>query len=350
MLDVAGCNVGTIAPLRGMPLEQLVLGGTVVSDLSPLVGMPLKDLTLAAIPAQDFSPLAGLPLETCFLGNTRVGDLAFLKGAPLKQLVIWQCPQVRGLKVLSDLKSLEVLWLPSNFVELPLEEIVAIESLRNHPSLKQIGAEDIPNMPVEKAPSQDAFWAAWDRDHAWALRLRKAGFTFNRWRLDDGTWGLSIARNQSFTDLSILAGVGIGTLDLVGSGVSDLTPLKGMPLKQLNIASSPVEDLSPLRGMKLTTLRLAGTKVIDLTPIKGMPITSMDVSGTEVTDLTPLAGMADTLESLILPKHPADIEFLRAFPKLQRLSYRFDTTVKGPAQTAAEFWAEYDRTKSAAAQ
>ena len=63
--------------------------------------------------------------------------------------MIWQCPQVRGLKVLSDLKSLEVLWLPSNFVELPLEEIVAIESLRNHPSLKQIGAQDIPNMLVE---------------------------------------------------------------------------------------------------------------------------------------------------------------------------------------------------------
>ena len=160
-------------------------------------------------------------------------------------------------------------------------------------------------------------------------------------------------------------------LDLVGSGVSDLTPLKGMPLKQLNIASSPVEDLAPLRGMKLERLSIAGTKVIDLTPIKGMPITSMDVSGTEVSDLTPLvgmplhtfsmsdcelitdlsplAGMADTLESLILPKHPADIEFLRAFPKLQRLSYRFDTTVKGPAQTAAEFWAKYDRTKSAAA-
>jgi hypothetical protein len=53
--------------------------------------------------------------------------------------------------------------------------------------------------------------------------------------------------------------------------------------------------------------------------------------------------MSDTLETVILPPNAKDIEFLRKFTKLARLSYKFDSTVKGPSMTAAEFWAEYDR-------
>jgi len=58
--------------------------------------------------------------------------------------------------------------------------------------------------------------------------------------------------------------------------------------------------------------------------------------------------MAGTLESIILPPNAKDIGFLRAFPKLQRISFKYDSTVKGPNMTAAEFWAEYDKAKATA--
>jgi hypothetical protein len=81
-----------------------------------------------------------------------------------------------------------------------------------------------------------------------------------------------------------------------------------------------------------------------------MPLVSFSMADCEqITDLSPLAGMAATLESLILPTHPADIEFLRAFPKLKRLGYNYDATINGPDQTAKEFWAAYDRAKRIAA-
>jgi hypothetical protein len=46
----------------------------------------------------------------------------------------------------------------------------------------------------------------------------------------------------------------------------------------------------------------------------------------------------------LLPPKAKNIEFLRGFPNLKRLSFNW-TADYGPAQTAEEFWKEYDVAK-----
>lgn len=60
-----------------------------------------------------------------------------------------------------------------------------------------------------------------------------------------------------------------------------------------------------------------------------------------VTDLSPLAD-SKTLTDLTLPPNAKDIEFLRTFPKLERLGFSWDPKTFLPDKTAAEFWKEWD--------
>lgn len=62
-----------------------------------------------------------------------------------------------------------------------------------------------------------------------------------------------------------------------------------------------------------------------------------------VTDLSPLAD-CPTLEELILPAGSLDLTPLRHLPNLRRLSTRSTGQAHSiiPAQTAGEFWKEYD--------
>jgi hypothetical protein len=54
------------------------------------------------------------------------------------------------------------------------------------------------------------------------------------------------------------------------------------------------------------------------------------------------------LENVILPPNAKSFEFLRAVTSLKKLSFRYDPSTKSPAQSAAEFWADYDRKQSEA--
>ena len=47
-----------------------------------------------------------------------------------------------------------------------------------------------------------------------------------------------------------------------------------------------------------------------------------------------------TLESVLLPMHCTDIDFLRHHPNLKRLSYKKST------QSTEEFWKEFDDSKA----
>ena len=106
--------------------------------------------------------------------------------------------------------------------------------------------------------------------------------------------------------------------------MADLSPLKGMPLEVLSLSSNTrVSDLSALRGMPLGELRL---RVCDV-----------------ITDLSPLEDVKGTLRLLVLPPKARNVELLRRFPGLERISFADDP--KGnyrPDRTVAEFWGEYD--------
>jgi serine/threonine protein kinase len=155
-LSLSVTGVTDLAPLQGMRLEVLHIDKTPVSDLKPLKGMLLKNLRCNNIPAIDFSPLEGAPLEVLNLDGTRVGDLSFLHGMPLKTLTLSGCKSCRHFQTVAQLDRLEQLVLPENFQSLPKEELSAIESLRKHPTLREIYAGAI-------GGSKEAFFEQWDR-------------------------------------------------------------------------------------------------------------------------------------------------------------------------------------------
>ena len=198
-LQLRQTRVWDLSPLRGMPLKELHIEDTAVTDLSPLRGLPLQVLGCNGIPALDFAALAEMAtLETLVLSGTGVGDLSFLRKLPLKTLFINTCEKVRGLKVLSEIQSLEVLALPSALSKFPLEELTAVEALRPHPHLQQIQLGTGTRGTQYSLTPKLSFWAEFDQ----VLRTRKAlaqvaGGTPDCNRLPDRTWSASFAVNQA---------------------------------------------------------------------------------------------------------------------------------------------------------
>lgn len=222
----------------------------------------------------------------------------------------------------------------------------------------------------------------------WLRDLRAAGLAIKSGKqLPDGTWNLDLEgatitdlailkgppisrlslKKTAVTDLAPLRGWPLKSLNLEGTKVTDLTPLQNLPLEELRLGNTPVSDLQPLRGKPLKLLAVFNTKVTDLSPLQGMPLETLHVAGTKVTDLAPLRGMPLTnvrlhncteltdlspltdckeLKLVTLPPNAKDIEFLRTFPKLERISFKEDSkNGNRPAQTAAEFWKEFDAKK-----
>ncbi|MCB1275560.1 protein kinase [Prosthecobacter sp.] len=342
-LDLADTKVIDLTALRGMKLTKLDLRNTRVSDLSPLAGMPLTMLDASSIPATDYSPLAGAPLEKCFIQNSPLRDLSFLEGSPVKQLALFNCDEARGYSVLAGLKSLDLLILPQSFRSLPEEDLAAIESLRTHPTLKNIQTEyRSGSWIINTTLSKDDFWEDWDIQKSLVTKLRKSGFKFGFSKLSAGTYSLSI-QNQPFSDLSMLKGVPISSLFLLGCPVTDLSPIAGLPLDYLHLGDSQVADLSPLKGMPLKSLILHATKVSDLSPLAGMPLEKLLLSGcNQITDVAALAEIP-TLKILTVPTSARNIELLRKLPNLERLAFQMMAKDPWlPVTTTDEFWEEWD--------
>jgi len=76
--------------------------------------------------------------------------------------------------------------------------------------------------------------------------------------------------------------------------------------------------------MRLERLQLCATKVTDISPLRGMPLTSLRFHACpDLTDLSPLMESKE-LTTLTLPPKARNFEFLRPFPKLERLSFKED--------------------------
>jgi len=189
-----------LSPLRSMPLRELRLRECYgVSDIEPLTGMALTELSLYHTRVADLSPLKGMPLEEFFLASDRVSDLTPLKGMALKELQLNECREIRNL-------------------------------------------EPLRGMPLE--------------------------------RLELG--------NTQVSDLSPLRGMRLHTLSLAGTKVRDLSPLEGMPLKFLLFRWTKVSDLTPLRGMPLEVLAMHRAGVTDLSPLEGMSLRVLTFSPSRV--------------------------------------------------------------------
>jgi serine/threonine protein kinase len=339
-IECGGTSVTDLSPLRSLPLKQLWLWSTNVTDLTPIKGMPIVWLDICRTKIHDLSPLKGMPLEYLALDATEVSDLSPLRGMPLNHLRLMDCANLTDLSPLADVKQLTHLVLPPHFTDFDfLHTLPKLERLSFHEA--QFG-----NYPPDK--STDEFWKEYGPND-WRSALRKSGIKAEWMRKgDDGTWDVGLDR-AGIRDLTLLHGAPISVLSLGGNEITDLSPLRGMPLKQLVLWGTKVTDLSPLKGMQLELLWLDGTEVKDLSPLRGMPLTTLKLHAcANVTDLSPIAG-AKELTRLILPPNAKDIEFLRKFPKLRLISFDEDQSSYRPDKTAAEFWKEYDRAKSAAA-
>jgi hypothetical protein len=75
-----------LEPLRGLPLQKLIIGGAPIVDLAPLAGMPLEELSVATNRARDLGPLRDSKLQRLFLPLAHAHDLAPLARLPLRHL------------------------------------------------------------------------------------------------------------------------------------------------------------------------------------------------------------------------------------------------------------------------
>jgi hypothetical protein len=110
---------------------------------------------------------------------------------------------------------------------------------------------------------------------------------------------------------------------------------------KVNVFQSTLADLAPLRGLPIKDLRFSHTKVRDLTPLRGMPLAVIHLGATPVRDVSPLADYPE-LEEIVLPAVHENVERLRPLPKLRYISTDYNAVAERPAQTAEEFWKEYD--------
>lgn len=389
-LEVFSTKVKNFDVLRGMPLETLAVSSTAFSDLSMLQGMPLSRLLIGATAIKDISLLATFTnLTQLGLDGIPVTNLAPILRLPLRILTLADSP-IPDVSPLAACRTLEYLEVPRG--------AHGIEALRALPNLKIISYD---KWWIANAPKPAEFWAEFDRSKGVAGKLEQLRADLTRSGVtaakvasvkfaDDGMLDLDLSkqpiRNLDFvagrpvrtlragfteiSDLTPLRGAPIQTLSLYYSGnvadlspladckhlsellvngtlVADLAPLAKLPLTSLGLTRAPVRDLHPLKDcMTLRELRISMTQVTDCTPIAGLRLTLLHMGGsTPIRDLSPLAACT-TLENIHLPEAAAGIEALRKLPNLKRISFRYDEGIRDVAQTADEFWADYDRSQA----
>lgn len=108
-VDLSGCKISSLEPLRGMDLAAVACGQNEIRDLSPLAGMKLKQFSCSQAPIADLSVLSGMPLWTIEITDTKVTDLTPLKGMSLQQIGFNPERVAKGMEVLRDMKSLIII-------------------------------------------------------------------------------------------------------------------------------------------------------------------------------------------------------------------------------------------------
>ncbi len=137
-----------LAPLAGLPLEELSLNEAPVSDLSALAGMPLRRLDLWGTAVTSLARLKGLPLTLLRLGRTAVTDLAPITGMGIEELDLRECEHLGSLAPVATLPRLRLLGLPNQRPDL--------DSLRKLPGvlIRENGRDETRDV--------SEFFTAWD--------------------------------------------------------------------------------------------------------------------------------------------------------------------------------------------
>ena len=346
VLAISVTHVSDLTPLRAMKLRRLEIFNTDVTDLSPLIGMPLKELSLGFNKnLRDLKPLAGLPLEKLAANLLPLIDLSPLHGLPLKELLMHNDGDiVPDFSPIAHCPTLERISLPNAISDLSflstLPKLRQVEWHRGQTKEAWLPRREFfalygPELPEIKAARAALALAGMREVPIWRITADPA----HQLHLD--------LVNTPIKDLTPLRGLPVRQLSLYGTGVVDIEPLRGMPLQELSIMSLKVRSIEVLRGMALRDLGLSRTQVRDFEPLRGMPLVDLRLGGCSLKDVGFLADLPD-LEEIELPDDQvANLERLRKLPKLRFLSSRRDEVTNHPAQTAEQFWKEYDAKKAA---
>lgn len=100
-------EVTDLAPLQYCPLQGLAIRGKALKTIAPLKGMRLISLQIDHTDVSDLSPLAGMPLQTLFIHDTEVSDLTPLRGMRLEYFTFSPEMVTNGIDVIRRMKSLK---------------------------------------------------------------------------------------------------------------------------------------------------------------------------------------------------------------------------------------------------
>lgn len=313
-LTLGGGRLTSLAPLKSLPLERLDISGLPITSLTELAGLRLRELRAARTRLQDVEALRNMPLQVVDLSYTQVSDLSPLRGRSLVEVNLRDCRRVRDLSpVLSSrLKRLHVGGVGS--LDVTAFSGLKLESL----DVRDGGVKDL----------------AFTKD----MPLREL-----------------VLDGNPVVDLKPLAPLRLRSLSLVRTEVFDLTPLAEMPLAEMPLAEllisgTRVGNLSAVKGMPLQLLELRACPVADLEALRGLPLKRIDLTGcTNVRDVTPLADCLE-LEYVALPMprvNKLNLGPLRSLPHLRNITLRFDlygyNWARVPAADSGKgLWAFYD--------
>lgn len=363
-------DVRDLAPLQGMPVSSLILGGCVrVHDLTPLKGMPLTNLNIeGCTQVRDLTPLQGMPLASLKLSGTQVRDLTPLQNMPLDKLIISGCPQLsdltplhglpltvldaRGCALLTDLGPLQGLQLVE--LDLGFNPVKDLKPLKGMPlkTLSLYSCNEVQDLgPLRGMPLTSLNLGDVQKHDVTPLTgMKLTQLTLPSMVTDND---LAVIAGMPLTDLNLencpevrnltfLRDLKLTHLKLPsGTTDKDLLLIKGLPLKMLSLSGCvQIRDLTPLQDLPLTTLSLKLCRITDkdLSILKGMPLKYLDLSDCDqLTDLTALHELK--LETLLFPPATATkgIDGIRRMKSLQTIGPQ-----TGVGYSRDDFWKRYD--------
>jgi hypothetical protein len=106
-LEMSGCKVSTLEPLRGMPLTAIACADNDIKDLAPLKGMKLLQLVCDNNPITDLSPISGMPIWKLGIKETKVVDLTPLEDMKLQDFVFSPDKITKGIDIVRNMKTIQ---------------------------------------------------------------------------------------------------------------------------------------------------------------------------------------------------------------------------------------------------
>ncbi len=156
---------------------------------------------------------------------------------------------------------------------------------------------------------------------------------------------------QPYYTMKLVRGITLKkVIGLLAEGVA--ATVKKYPLPALLTIFQKVCDAlafaHPLARLPIKVLKADRTNVTSLEPLRGCPLEELVFFQTRVADVSPLLD-CPKLREVVLPDTVKNVEVLRQHPSLKRFSRKAINPPQGygSAQTAAEFWAEYDAPQAA---